>query len=115
MEWSQQRAAKAVGDLQAKYYRRLARVLNDASESESDEDFSKYMDKYEEILLDIEKHNDKYLEKNQPHKLIIIEEKTLKKRMAAEVVGRGAIRETTAPKKARPRQQEIREAFGAAE
>jgi hypothetical protein len=112
MEWSQQRAAKAVGDLQAKYYRRLARVLNDASESESDEDFSKHMDKYEEILLDIEKHNDKYLEKNQPHKLIVIEEKTLKKRMAAEVVGRGAIRETTAPKKARPRQQEIREAFG---
>lgn len=112
MEWSQQRASKAVSDLQAKYYRRLARTLNDANEAESDEDFSKNMDKYEEILLEIEEHNDKYLEKDQVHKLIVIEDKTLKKRMEAEIVGRGPVREEAAPKKAQPRQQEIREVFG---
>jgi hypothetical protein len=116
MEWAQARAGKATQEAKSRYYRKLAKLKIEAAEAANagdDEKFKELIDKYQETISEIQAHNDKVLEKKRYHQLIIIDKKALKRKMQEEIVGRGPVREKYVPKVARPRQQELREIYGA--
>jgi hypothetical protein len=116
MEWAQARAGKATQEAKSRYYRKLAKLKIEAAEAANagdDEKFKELIDKYQETISEIQAHNDKVLERKRYHQLIIIDKKALKRKMQEEIVGRGLVREKYVPKVARPRQQELREIYGA--
>lgn len=113
MEWAQQRAGKATQDLKTKYYRKMARAIIDMNDAESDEAFMKVNDRFMAIIDEIQAHNDRAIDDDRYHEIIEIDDRALERRVMAEITGRGAVREQTAPKVARPRVQELREIYGA--
>lgn len=101
MEWAQQRAGKATQELKTKFYRRMVMAIKEGD-----------YDKLNEIIDEIYAHNDKAMENEQYHKIFEPNDRTLMKRLMAEEVGRGLVREQTAPVVARPRMEELREIYG---
>lgn len=116
MEWSQQRASKATQDLRTKYYSRMAKTIaamNRASEEGDAEGAIKYERKLDEIIDELGEHNEWAQKEEKYHLIVKLDRNTLKKRVAAEYVGRGVIRDKEAPKLSRARRQELREIYGA--
>jgi hypothetical protein len=114
MEWAQQRASAAPSELRDKFYKRSARAIAEQAKATERNDVDaalKWGAQFADIMEDLQKHNEKMIREEKYHLIIRLDRTTMKKKVAAEFVGRGAIRDRSAPKASRLRRREIEEIY----